>query len=115
MQKGKVNMKETFSEKDVITVESVGEEYEYISKVECPSCHGAGTLERATQALIVQKGKHYDRLDCRCFACGTRATFTFDINSFFATGKELEDFLKNIPEEQLDKFLKEFSEKDFDE
>ena len=73
----------TFSEKDAIKVNSVGEEYMYIGNLECPSCHERGTLKCKCQALLDHDGKYYDELECSCVACSAPATFLFDINSFF--------------------------------
>jgi len=63
-----------------IKVDSVAQEHLYVARQGC-SC--GGRLHPTGQALLEHKGRHYDLLKTRCQACGNRAEFLFDINSFF--------------------------------
>ena len=63
-----------------IRIDSVEEEYRYLSRQRC-SCGGG--LTRDAQALLEIDGKMYDQLSVSCGKCGNQQRLLFDINSFF--------------------------------
>ena len=76
--------------KNTIVVNSVVEEYEYISKQHC-KC--GGCFERTAQAFFPVPVEH-DILTVKCMKCGFEMDFVFDISSFY--DKYTEEILKNI-------------------
>lgn len=66
-----------------IPVSAVPEEYAYLRALEC-SCGATGTLGMQMQALVHEGGSQFDRLDCRCAACGETCSLFFNVDAVFA-------------------------------
>lgn len=71
---------------EAIDVDSVAEEYEFISR-QCCRCGGEFQLKR--QRLLAHKDRHYDLIETQCEACHEPRDFLFDINSFFGQNSGL--------------------------
>lgn len=69
---------------EAISVDSVAEEYEFISRQRC-SCSGRFQLKR--QKLLVHEGSHYDLIEVQCEACWESYDFLFDISRFFGKSR----------------------------
>lgn len=67
---------------EAVPVNSVSDEYAYISAHPCPTC-GRRWKVRMQSLLQGAQGLHYDRLDVICSQCGNCKAFLFDVNSFF--------------------------------
>lgn len=75
-----VAMPQTPGVSNAIKVNSVAEEYAYLSRQRC-IC--GGRYERGPQALRQIGGKMFDEISVSCAECGNERSFLFDINSFF--------------------------------
>jgi len=64
-----------------IQVDSVEEEYEWLSQQVC-DCGGG--YDKPQQALVQEKNKYYDILTAKCTNCSDTQEFYFDISSFFS-------------------------------
>jgi len=71
------------SESRAIKVNSVPEEYEYMSRMKC-ACGGKFTPNM--QMVCEREKRVYDELDIKCERCGNEHALIFDITSFFGKG-----------------------------
>jgi hypothetical protein len=68
---------------EIIKVDSVSEEYNYVGKQICEKCGQKGTYKTNLQSLVFFRGFPCDELNCECMGCGAQKTFVFDVRKLF--------------------------------
>ena len=73
---------------EMIKVNEVKEEYDYVQNQICLGCNTKGTLKVELQRLVTHGGNFCDELDCICGKCGHKITFVFDVSTVFEGYKQ---------------------------
>lgn len=74
---------------EIMKVNEVREEYEYIKTQTCDKCGVKGRYKMEMQRLVDNGGCMCDELDCICVECGAKKTFVFDVSKLFEGYKDM--------------------------
>jgi hypothetical protein len=68
---------------DIIELNEVSEEYQYVREQSCETCGRIGTYQVNLQELVFSDDIPCDRLHCECSACGDKKIYIFNVSKLF--------------------------------